>query len=41
MARTRQPGTREPHVGERMISNEIPVREIRTLGSMSGERRRS
>ena len=27
-------------VGERMISNESPVREIRTLGSMSGERKR-
>ena len=28
-------------VCERMISNESPVREIRTLGSMSGERKRS
>ena len=27
-------------VGESMISSESPVREIRTLGSMSGERKR-
>ena len=30
-----------PRVCERMISNESRVREIRTLGSMSGERKRS
>ena len=33
--------TARPRVCERMISNESPVREIRTLGSMSGERKRS
>ena len=33
--------TARRRVGERMTSNESPVREIRTLGSMSGERKRS
>ena len=33
--------TTQRRVCERMISNESPVREIRTLGSMSGEGKRS
>ena len=33
--------TAQLRVCERMISNESPVREIRMLGSMSGERKRS
>ena len=40
--RERRSGRTARHrVCERMISNESPVREIRTLGSMSGERKRS
>ena len=35
-----QGGRRSVAGGERMISNERPVREIRRLGSMSGERKR-